>query len=140
MGACYREMFPRPRLSQYVECYWSLETTHRVPRHRVVPDGCCDIILSLKPAEVPTLTVVGLMTRPVVRNLEPGERFFGVRFKPGMASCFLAARMPELVNGIVTLSEVWGPIAETVRDQLVEQESDAGRAAAFEKVNQNKES
>jgi len=50
---------------------------------------CVDILFSTKCGEPSSLAVVGLMTSPLARNVEAGEGFFGVRFRPGMASAII---------------------------------------------------
>ena len=87
----YRELSPSPRLARYVECYWSLEDSEGTPGHCVLPDGCVDILFSARNGEPVGLSVVGLMTTRQNFDLPAGQYFFGVRFRPGMASAF----MPE---------------------------------------------
>ncbi|MDU1890254.1 MAG: DUF6597 domain-containing transcriptional factor [Dysgonomonas sp.] len=81
----YKECKSHPLLTQYIETYWAIEGF--VPggaNHRVLPDGCVDIIFSfdvktgkLKPLIVGTMTVFEDV-------LYSGEfKMIGVRFNPG---------------------------------------------------------
>jgi AraC-like DNA-binding protein len=85
----YREFVPAPRLSRYVECYWSREDSEGTAAHRVLPDGCVDILFSADKGQPISLSLVGLMTTALTLEIEPGRFFFGVRFRPGMASAFI---------------------------------------------------
>lgn len=42
----YREFKPRPELSEYIKCYWSLtsDEDQKHSRERVFPDGCMELI------------------------------------------------------------------------------------------------
>lgn len=42
----YREIAPSPRLAQTIECFWTMNLADADPLHRVVPDGCADILFS----------------------------------------------------------------------------------------------
>src|SRR5215831_19219691 len=98
----YTEYPPCEHLRPHVECYWSglscdAELTGKSP-HRVVPDGCIDIVFQFKglPAERPSAlcqnieasTVVGTMSRPLIVAAPADICFLGVRFKPGKAHAF----------------------------------------------------
>ncbi len=81
----YAEAAPAAPLSRHVSCLW----TRRVPdgaerTHRVVPDGCMDIIWNGA-----SLQVAGPDTGPVFPRLPPGARLVAVRFRPGAAPALL---------------------------------------------------
>ena len=118
----YLEIRPVPRLIRYVECYWSRNDLHGTPRHRVLPDGCVDILFSTEDREPISLTVVGLMTVPQVLDVTAGQSFFGVRFRPGMATAFMPAA-PQLNNRIEPLENVLGSEARHLFDKLCEASS-----------------
>jgi len=40
----YREIPPPPRLAQSIECFWAIRHSGPEALHRVVPDGCADIL------------------------------------------------------------------------------------------------
>ena len=59
-----KECAPPAALAPYVECFWSRTASEPDPpggTHRVLPDGCLDIIFSERGA-----VVVGAMTRPLL--------------------------------------------------------------------------
>jgi hypothetical protein len=79
----YSEIPAPPQVSGAIECFWNARQTHacRVT-HRVVPDGCVDLLFVLGAG--PVLQVVGPMTRFQDVELEPGAEFLGLRFRPAM--------------------------------------------------------
>jgi AraC-like DNA-binding protein len=83
-----------------VEGYWSRQEALGTHGHHVLPDGCVDILFTALNGEPTGLTVVGLMTTPQTFEIPAGQSYFGVRFRPGMASAFLpdAARLNDKVE------------------------------------------
>ncbi len=112
----YRELPPGPRLARYIECYWWSEARDGGP-HCVLPDGCVDILFSSVAYEPRGLSVVGLMTAAVIADLQIGQRFFGVRFRPGMASSFVRPS-GELTDRTEALENIWGAPARGMNDRL----------------------
>jgi len=110
----YAEYAPAAALRAYVACYWTrrARSAGGARGHRVLPDGCIDILLELGgPAggEPAALGVVGTMTRALVVSPEQHPAaFLGVRFRPGGAHPFLAVPAAELTDRRVELGDVWG--------------------------------
>ncbi|HEY3739179.1 MAG TPA: AraC family transcriptional regulator [Bryobacteraceae bacterium] len=94
----YREFRPAPHLERFVECYWHRQDSCAQPRHCVLPDGCSDILFTGE-----KLAFVGLMTRPLESPIAADARFFGIRFRPGMASAFLMREQAVATDSFVTL-------------------------------------
>jgi len=133
----YREYAPCEELRPYVECYWSgiahpPESTSATA-HRVVPDGCIDIVFEFKgplgkdpsrlPRSIESSMVVGTMSRPLIVTA-PGEiQFLGVRFKPGKAHGFFRVAAGELTDFTVPLDDIWGRIGTNLVSRLAEQHS-----------------
>jgi AraC-like DNA-binding protein len=112
-NATYAEFAPAAALRPYVACYWAGRPDAAGPprEHRVLPDGCIDIILELGAAaadEPGPPSVVGTMTRALV--VPPGRRvaFLGVRFRPGGAHAFLRTPADALTDQSVALGDLWG--------------------------------
>jgi len=57
----YRELAPPPHLARAVECIWTARQDGPASLHRVLPDGCADILFTQSSGQV-TLEVVGPMT------------------------------------------------------------------------------
>lgn len=112
----YREYRPSARLANFVECFWTHETLGKTV-HRVLPDGCADLLFMRTGAGFQELVVVGTMTRARLFDL-PKAKFIGVRFRPGMSPLFFPVSGPELVDQRIPLREIWGPKANQLHEQL----------------------
>jgi AraC-like DNA-binding protein len=102
----YQEFIPCPRLSRYVECYWSQLDVNGTSNHRVLPDGCVDILFTSLNGEPRSLDLVGLMTTAGTFDLKPGQSSFGIRFRPGMATAFVpeAAQLNDKIESLASLT------------------------------------
>jgi len=80
----YRERLPMPALAGHVLCVWSqvIGAGETDRRHRVLPDGCADLVWI---GEAPAV-VAGPATGPVIVPLAPGTVVVGVRLRPGAAA------------------------------------------------------
>lgn len=101
----YRECLPVPALAGHVLCVWSQvigdgETTHR---HRVLPDGCADLVWI---GEAPAV-VAGPATGPVIVPLAPCTTVVGVRLRPG-AAAMLGPPVSALADRDTPLGDIWG--------------------------------
>lgn len=123
-----KEYRPPAALAPYVECFWSrglAEPDEAYGTHRVLPDGCLDIIFSGRRA-----VVVGAMTRPLLIPARGVETVLGVRFLPGMATAFLQVPAAALTDIVAPLDAVWSdgrPVFDLVGSAL-------GSAAAVERL------
>jgi AraC-like DNA-binding protein len=91
----YREWAPDPKMARRVACLWTQDTTSATTQP-VVPDGCVDLIWGPKGPHV-----AGPDTGPMPVVMSPGDRYAGVRFRPG------------------TVGEVFGVPVEALRDLRV---------------------
>jgi AraC-like DNA-binding protein len=105
------------RLADYVECFWIHETSQLLSAHRVLPDGCADIVFSRPDEGSSSLLMVGTMRRARVCKI-PSGLLLGVRIQPGMAACFLRAHGEEIADARLPLADLWGAEADLLRDQL----------------------
>jgi AraC-like DNA-binding protein len=119
--ATYREIPPSARLRRYVECYWS-QSQDGPGDYVVLPDGCVDILLSRCGGEPIGLTTVGLMTTAMQGKAAPAQSFFGVRFRPGMASAFIPGA-ELLTDEIRPLDDLAGSAARRMFERLAELQS-----------------
>src|SRR5512140_643622 len=120
----YREHAPAPELARSVACYWTIEAT-MTPGHRVLPDGCMDILFDLDAAESPR--VIGVMTAAIVTPAQTRTRLFGVRFLPGEAFAFLDVSGKEGRDRVLSLEDAWGAAARALRDRVREAKDTAAR-------------
>ena len=111
---------PGPALSPFVRNFWTARcaaapgaSTH----HRIVPDGCIDIVFVRKtPTAGYQAHVVGTMTRPIFEDLTDHPDYVGIRFAPGGFGCFFRIRPSDLTDRIVALESppTWAVAAEQI--------------------------
>lgn len=113
----YAEHRPPPALAPLVECFWTIRSRGMLEdtiRHRVLPDGCMDLIFDLgdpppgSPAahHRPGSYVVGTMPTAVVVAHGGRVDLLGVRFRPGGATPVTGLPANELSGRVVALAEV----------------------------------
>ncbi len=104
--AGYCEHAPPPDLAGHVLCFWTRvadASTQGDRIHRILPDGCVDIVLEFGAASAGVLQVtnaigVGTMTRPLVISGDMPDYYIGVRFRPGHALSALGVPAAELTD------------------------------------------
>src|SRR6478672_10968629 len=144
--ASYCEYTPSAKLRPFVECLWTRDSLAArelsgggqsiQPVHRVLPDGCIDVVLGFsgQADEPESAMAVGTMTRALVLHAGTSPKcFVGVRFRPGKASAFLSVPANELTDLRVPLDELWLD-AEEVRDALAVSADAMERVRALERV------
>jgi AraC-like DNA-binding protein len=125
----YAETAASGELAGLVDAWWRRQsgTGGDGAAHRVLPDGCVDILLDLQHARA---YVVGTMTRAVVVPPGDGGPWFSVRFRPGGAASVLGPAVAALTNARIELSELRVDAGELI--ERVVGAPDAARPAAFE--------
>lgn len=136
MGAEVEAQIYRPSgaLSLYVECLWYRrgETANR-RRELSLPSGSADVVINLNDDRITVFEHardrVGVRTRGVIVH-GPQARsfvindlkcvhFVGVHFKPG-GSGLLGVPATELLNRHLSLHDLWGEAASSLRERLME--------------------
>ena len=105
-AAVYAEHLLHPALRGHVEAAWSvtLAADAAPVTHRVVADGCIDIVVT--PGRAPV--VAGPATGPFLSPMAPGPRVHGLRFRPGAAPFVIGAAAEELRDLEVPLADLLG--------------------------------
>lgn len=129
----YREIRPPPRLAQAIECFWSIRHGGPAAAHRVVPDGCADLLFAHNSGSA-SLDAVGPMTAYRDFPLRDGEVLVGVRFHPGMWTATLGVPGDRVIDEIVPLEDLWGSRAKELLDRLAGASSLEQSAGLFEAV------
>jgi AraC-like DNA-binding protein len=108
MPLSYQEIPPARDLAQWVACFWQIKgepargTTYS---HRVLPDGCADLIFDLQSARQPAEgALVGPMSRALVVDLQGPVDLLGVRLRPGAVGRFAGIPAHELLDTSAPLS------------------------------------
>jgi AraC-like DNA-binding protein len=135
----YREILPGPALQPWVECFWTRTPDASPVVHRVLPDGCADLIFDRAGDKA---IAVGTMTRPLLVDSGARSDLLGVRFRPGRAAAFLRVPLSELTDARVSLGDLWRDVPdaasiaalETALLQRLAPERDARVDAAIERI------
>lgn len=120
-GLRYVERPAPPSIADFVECTWQVEVEGPAPRepHRVLPDGCVELIVQLRgrmaeqragSAESlqPEIRVVGQLERYMLLQPQGRSHTVGVRLRPAAAGPFLGVRAGELTGKTLEAGSVFG--------------------------------
>lgn len=113
----YREIPPPEPLAPFVDCFWTLRAPRPLRtarRHRVLPDGCSDVIFDLRdprigggaPRHGLRSYVVGTMRTAIVVEHVGSIDLLGVRFRPGGAVPVTGVPAAELTGRLAPLEDV----------------------------------
>lgn len=98
----YREIAPPRALGAYVDRFWSRAGMADDGAHRVLPDGCVDLLVDL---DARTAEMVGPMTRAALVPAT-GARIIAVRFRPGAGARFAGVPLAALADENVPAAEL----------------------------------
>ncbi|WP_167666024.1 DUF6597 domain-containing transcriptional factor [Paenibacillus pabuli] len=108
----YREYKPSRRLESHVASFWTMDfqpVTEEDQWHRIIPDGCVDIIINLLSLTSRKSThVLGLTTRSEVLHFSEARSIFGIRIYSESARALLKFPLSAFMKHHVFLEEVWG--------------------------------
>jgi AraC-like DNA-binding protein len=107
----YREV---PGFGPHVACGWLRDPEPAARVHRVVPDGCVDVVW----VAGQRLAVAGPATGPALSEIPAGAAAAGVRFRVGAAGSALGVPAHELLDASVDLEDVWGAAGARLADRL----------------------
>ncbi|WP_458122093.1 DUF6597 domain-containing transcriptional factor [Paenibacillus sp. Z6-24] len=121
-GYFYQEYRPAIPLRQVIACYWS---SYAAPcaaslEHRVIPDGCIDIIFDLMAEQVMGSAFISrLMCRYEIMPIDQPMHCFGVRMYAGEAMRILGLPAGSLYGCKVTLQNLYGSAADSITEQII---------------------
>lgn len=127
----YREHVPSSALAPWVVCYWTrsaFATAGEPLVHRVLPDGCADVIFDLGA----NAFAVGTMTTALVLNQNAAPDVIGVRFRPGRAYPFFRMPLSDVTDQHVDLHDLWGSAGTDMAERIATQPTIAARIAVIE--------
>ena len=129
----YAEHAPPPDLASTVACFWTRipppnAGVHAGLLHRVLPDGCVDIIIGFSQADADAvdLMAVGTMTRPLILRGEAADMHIGVRFRPGHAYAAFGLPAEELTDDRIDFDQLARGDRRTI-DDIAAERTHAGR-------------
>ena len=103
----YTEYLPPPDLAPWVACLWRIAGRAVDVRHRVLPDGCSDLLFDLERARGrggASTDLVGPMSTALVVPLSGAVDLVGVRLRPGAVTAFAGIPADELLDAAVPTS------------------------------------
>src|SRR3954471_17363263 len=100
-----RERLAPARRAPHVACLWMRDPEPAAHAHRIVPDGCADVVW----VQGRSLAVAGPQTEAVMAEIPAGAAALGIRFRIGAAGSALRVPACELLDRTVALEDVWGP-------------------------------
>lgn len=109
----YIELPPPPTLSSLVACFWAI--TGQSGEHRVLPDGCIDLIVFGDGR----VEIVGTMTEAILSPVR-STPVAGIRFLPGEAARLVPEASRELTDGDARLGELWRETGAAIEDELLD--------------------
>lgn len=122
-----KELFP------YIECLWTCSNQDEQCNIAVVPDTFTDIILRYNPSKDPELFISGEMTKAASVPILTGQRYLGIRFKPGFLSPLLDMPMSELTDYDVPLQDL-NPTLHSLLRPLMEEPQEAAQLQQMQTV------
>lgn len=115
-----------PDLSERLVCSWTAEIEGT---HRLVPDGCVDLMW----LEGAGVVLCGPDTSAWTFTLPPGTKSVGIRFRPGLVADLFKTSLNELRNRRAGLADLAGErLGRTVTAQLDEAADATRRVAVLE--------
>ena len=103
----YVEHLPPPDLAPWVACFWRIVGEAVDVPHRVLPDGCADLLFDLAGARASggaSTDLIGPMSTAHVVELRGAVDLLGVRLRPGTLAGFAGIRADELLDAVVPVS------------------------------------
>jgi len=123
----------RKPLSDFVDFLW-LSQGYVQPHaaERILPAGRMDLVVSLDETTSWGALCSGARSSSIVLNTTRPLTLLGVGFKPGGGFPFFPCPAGELQNTSVALDTLWGPTANSLREQLLEAATPPERFAILE--------
>ena len=111
----YREYPPPQDLARWIACFWEIKGAAAQVNgfaHRVLPDGCADLIFDLRDGEgrTPRGEIVGPMSTGILVELRTDTELLGVRLRPGATGAFLGLAADRLLDVSVPVCEAPAPL------------------------------
>jgi len=136
-----REYLPGKHLQPYISCYWTMTSEIELEKpipHRVIPDGCADIIFDLNRRSYREAgSIVGTMTKPIFAKLKGRVNYMAIRFSPGGFLHFFDSVMHNLTDQIIPLETISGKNERNLIEQLYPENNIENQIGLLEKHLEN---
>jgi AraC-like DNA-binding protein len=104
----YREYPPPLDLAPWIACFWRIaggEASATPVPHRVLPDGCADLLFDLRSSHGQA-ELVGPMSSAQLFGLGGRVDLLGARLRPGVVRAFTGIPADQLLDTVVPMREV----------------------------------
>ena len=104
----YNEYAPPKDLALWVACFWRIaggDAGCAPVSHRVLPDGCADLLFDLQ-GTITSAELVGPMSTAQVFGLGGKIDLLGVRLRPGAVGAFSGIPADRLLDSTIPLAEL----------------------------------
>ena len=132
----YREYMPRKPLRPFIADYSTATSVAPVQTtflHRIVPDGCVNIVFDLSDTSNQLGFVAGPLTEVQFVSMTEQVQIVGIRFFPGTALHFLAAHIQDIANRSVPLDDIFEDTdARIISERLAEERYPEKRISILE--------
>jgi AraC-like DNA-binding protein len=118
------DLAPPPELAARIDAFW--QHGGRGDALRVLPDGCMDFWFDLETGDA---RLIGSMTAAAVVPVPARARYFGVRFRPGVAAEYVADAVRDFVDGDAPLGDVTHAQRSALGERIAEAKDHAARVA-----------
>lgn len=132
----HRELPPDARLAAWVASLrfsWDEDAASARRVHRIVPDGCVDLLVSVPVASGEIQSdVFGVKSKPRRVGGDGPRENVALHFHPGTASRFLGVAAHELVDRCVDLGSLWGSRGAELAERIADAPDRAARGRLLE--------
>lgn len=118
------DLAPPPELATRIDAFW--QHGGRGGKLRVLPDGCMDFWFDLESGRS---RLIGAMTTAAVVRVPAGGRYFGVRFRPGVAAEYVVDAVRDFVDVGAPLADVTRARRSALGERMAEAKDHAARVA-----------
>ncbi len=131
-----RQYLPGEHLQPYVSCYWTMTSEVELEEpilHRVVPDGCVDIIFDLCGHSYrEAASIAGTMTKPIFAELRGRINYLAIRFLPGGFLHFFDSPAYHFTDRIIPLEMISGKGEHNLTERLIQESPIGGKIELLE--------
>lgn len=119
----YKEYQPSLDLASYVACFWTVQFDGQsIKPHRIVPDGCVDLIFDLIDPANSNAFLSGLMTDYALLSFRSPIKSFGIRFYSDSVSRLMNIPVSEITRDL-SIHDLWGSGSREMLDVMAEMSS-----------------
>lgn len=146
-----RVHFPGPPLSEFVELIWLYEgytAPHSCAFERLMPSGTMSLVINLQEDRSPIyhperleeigstrgILLAGTYSEFAVIDTAEQWATLGVHFRPGGAFPFFGLPAGELQDVTLSLEDLWGPVANGLRERILEAATPEARFGIMEEA------